>query len=259
MRLLSIEETSIMTSMHILGFPRIGERRELKWVLEGYWKGEQSADAVQTVARELRQRHWAMQAEAGCRYVTVGDFSLYDHVLDMSARLGVVPARFGWVGGEVDLDTYFRMARGRAPSGRSTFACEMTKWFDTNYHYIVPELVPGQTFALSRHDLFEQVEEAKALGHAVKVVLLGPLTWLWLAKTQGDIAKLDLLDAILPVYGEILARLAGQGVTWVQMDEPILALDLPTPWRAAFERVYHVLQSAGVKLMLASYLSLIHI
>jgi len=242
-----------MTTIHTLGMPRMGGGRELKWALEGYWKGEQSAEALLATARELRARHWAMQAQAGCRYVTVGDFSLYDHVLDMSARLGVVPARFGWSGGEVDLDTYFRMARGRSPSGRPAFACEMTKWFDTNYHYLVPELAPGQTFALSRQDLFEQVEEAKALGHAVKVVLPGPLTWLWLAKAQGDVAKLDLLDALLPVYGEILARLAGQGVAWVQMDEPILALDLPGPWRAAFERAYHVLQSAGAKLLVASY------
>ncbi len=242
-----------MTHIHTLGLPRMGVQRELKWALEGYWKGERTAAELHGVARALRARHWALQSEAGCRYVAVGDFSLYDHVLDMSARLGVVPARFGWGGGEVDLDTCFRMARGRAPSGTPAFACEMTKWFDTNYHYLVPELAPGQRFALSRQDLFEQVEEAKALGHRPKAVLVGPLTWLWLAKAQGDFDKLDLLDALLPVYGQILARLAAQGVEWAQLDEPILALDLPQAWRSAFQRAYHLLQSAGPKLMVAAY------
>ncbi len=242
-----------MTIIHNLGLPRIGARRELKWALESYWRGACAVTEPLTVARDLRARHWAMQASAGCHYVTVGDFSLYDPMLDMSARLGVVPARFGWPGGPVDLDTYFRMARGRAPTGQPAFACEMTKWFDTNYHYLVPELASGQVFALSRDDLFEQVEEAKALGHAPKVVMVGPLTWLWLAKAQDDFAKLELLDALLPVYGQILARLAGQGVTWAQLDEPILVLDLPPEWRTAFERAYHVLQSAGLKIMVATY------
>ncbi|MDM7456608.1 MAG: 5-methyltetrahydropteroyltriglutamate--homocysteine S-methyltransferase [Tepidimonas sp.] len=242
-----------MTHIHTLGLPRMGAQRELKWALEGYWKGERSAAELHGVARALRARHWALQSEAGCRYVAVGDFSLYDHMLDMSARLGVVPARFGWGGGEVDLDTYFRMARGRAPSGEPAFACEMTKWFDTNYHYLVPELAPGQRFALSRQDLFEQVEEAKALGHAPKALLVGPLTWLWLAKAQGDFDKLELLDALLPVYGQILARLAAQGVEWAQLDEPILALDLPQAWRLAFERAYQQLHNAGPKLMVATY------
>ncbi len=242
-----------MTVIHTLGLPRMGAGRELKWALEDYWQGRRGADELLAVARELRARHWAMQAQAGCALVTVGDFSLYDHVLDMSARLGVVPERFGWSGGEVDLDTYFRMARGRAPSGTPAFACEMTKWFDTNYHYLVPELAPGQRFELARHDLFAQVDEAHALGYAVKVAMVGPLTWLWLAKAQGDFDRLDLLDASLPVYGRILERLAGQGVAWVQLDEPILALDLPAAWRAAFEPAYHVLRNSGARILLASY------
>lgn len=242
-----------MTPIHTLGMPRMGANRELKWALEQYWKQETRADALLNVARELRARHWALQAEAGCATVAVGDFSLYDQALDMTARLGVVPARFGWQGGEVDLDTYFRMARGRAPSGTPAFACEMTKWFDTNYHFLVPELATGQRFALSRNDLFEQVDEALALGHRPKPVMVGPLTWLWLAKAEGDFDKLDLLDDLLPVYGQILSRLAGQGVEWAQLDEPILALDLPYTWRRAFERAYHVLHSAGLKILLASY------
>ncbi len=241
--------------VHTLGMPRMGAQRELKWALEAYWRGERSAEDLLNVARSLRARHWAMQAEVGLDFVTVGDFSLYDHVLDMSTRLGVVPARFGWQGGEVDLSTYFRMARGRAhpEDPLATFACEMTKWFDTNYHYLVPELAPGQRFDLTRQDLFEQVEEALAMGHAVKAVLLGPLSFLWLAKMKGKGDKLTLLDELLPIYGQILARLAAHGVSWVQMDEPILALDLPVDWRGVFERTYHRLQSAGPRLMLASY------
>ncbi len=241
--------------VHTLGMPRMGAQRELKWALEAYWRGERSAEDLLEVARTLRARHWAMQAEAGVDFVTVGDFSLYDHVLDMSARLGVVPARFGWQGGELDLATYFRMARGRArpDDPLATIACEMTKWFDTNYHYLVPELASGQRFTLARQDLFEQVEEARALGHAVKAVLLGPLSFLWLAKMKGEVERLDLLDGLLPVYAQILARLAAQGVAWVQMDEPILALDLPAAWRGAFERAYHRLQAAGPRLILASY------
>ncbi len=242
-----------MILTHTLGFPRLGSKRELKWALERYWKGESDFAALADTAHELRARHWALQREAGLAFVTVGDFSLYDHVLDMSARLGVVPARFGWAGGEVDIDTYFRMARGRAPSGTPTFACEMTKWFDTNYHYIVPELSPEQAFMLARADLFEQVEEAKALGHRIKAVLVGPLTWLWLAKAQGGFDKLPLLDRLLPVYGQILHQLAAQGVEWAQLDEPILSLDLPPAWQRAFERAYHVLQGARCKIMVANY------
>lgn len=238
---------------HILGFPRMGAGRELKWALERYWRGECTQEALLETARALRARHWSMQHEAGLSFVTVGDFSFYDHVLDMSTRLGVVPKRFGWPGDNVDLDTYFRMARGRAPTGESAFACEMTKWFDTNYHYLVPELEPGQGFCLAHDDLFEQVDEAKSLGYSPKAVLLGPLSWLWLAKGMESFEKLALLDVLLPVYGRILTRLAEQGVTWVQMDEPILALDLPGEWRCAFERAYHVLQSAGAKILLAVY------
>jgi 5-methyltetrahydropteroyltriglutamate--homocysteine methyltransferase len=242
-----------MILTHTLGFPRLGAKRELKWALERYWKGESDFDALADTARALRARHWAMQRETGLTFATVGDFSLYDHVLDMSARLGVVPPRFGWQGGEVDTDTYFRMARGRAPTGAPAFACEMTKWFDTNYHFIVPELLAEQSFVLARQDLFEQVDEAKALGHRVKAVLVGPLTWLWLAKAQGGFDKLTLMDRLLPVYGQILHRLAEQGVEWVQLDEPILSLDLPQAWLRAFERAYHVLQGARVKIMVANY------
>ena len=243
-----------MTTTHNLGFPRIGAQRELKKALESYWRGDIDTEAVAEIGRELRARHWQLQQAAGLDLIPVGDFSWYDHILDMSAMLGAVPERFQWNGEQVDLDSYFRMARGRAPSGEPAAACEMTKWFDTNYHYIVPEFSPGQAFRLSCNKLFDEVAEAQALGYRVKPVLPGPLTYLWLGKTrQGDFDKLELLDALIPVYSEILLRLKEQGVEWVQIDEPILSLDLPPAWRNAFESAYNRLQLPGLKRLLASY------
>lgn len=245
-----------MNLAHNLGFPRIGARRELKQALESYWRGESDALALFECGRTLRARHWQLQAQAGLDLIPVGDFAWYDHVLETSALLGVVPARFGDAGERVDLDTYFRMARGRArqDDAFATHACEMTKWFDTNYHYIVPELVAGQTFRIASEQLFEQVAEAQLAGHRVKPVLLGPLSYLWLAKTKGaDFDKLDLLERLLPVYGAILARLQAQGIEWVQIDEPILVLDLPLAWQAAFESAYHHLQLRGLKRLLTTY------
>ncbi len=247
-----------MSIAHNLGFPRIGAKRELKRALEAYWKGEQTQAALETVGRELRARHWKLQQDAGLDLIPVGDFSWYDHVLDMSALLGVVPQRFGAVTGNVDFTTYFRMARGRAPGDKAgsadTYACEMTKWFDTNYHYIVPEFEARQTFRIASDKLFNELAEAKALGLRAKPVLVGPLTYLWLGKTKGAaFDRLTLLERLLPVYAEILARLKAEGVEWVQIDEPILALDLPQAWKSAFELAYNRLQSSGLKLMLATY------
>jgi 5-methyltetrahydropteroyltriglutamate--homocysteine methyltransferase len=249
-----------MTITHSLGFPRIGVRRELKRALEAYWAGKQTAGELEATGRELRARHWALQAKSGLGFVPVGDFAWYDHVLEWTCLLGAVPARFAQAADEdVSLDTLFRMARGRAPSGTSAAACEMTKWFDTNYHYIVPELVPEQSYRIARAYLFDQIREAQALGHRVKPVIPGPLTWLWLGKgdafTQGagDPAKLALLDALLPVYKEVLQRIAAMGVEWVQVDEPILGLDLPDAWCKAFKRVYQALSGTGVSLLLATY------
>ncbi|CAM4015213.1 5-methyltetrahydropteroyltriglutamate--homocysteine S-methyltransferase [Bordetella tumbae] len=249
-----------MTIIHNLGFPRIGAQRELKRAVEAYWAGKQAAGDLAQTGRELRAAHWQRQASTGVQFVPVGDFAWYDHVLEWTTLLGAVPARFGQADDQpVTLDTLFRMGRGRAPSGTPTAACEMTKWFDTNYHYIVPELVPGQTFRIAREYLFDQVKEAQALGHQVKPVIPGPLTWLWLGKGDaftdgtGDAAKLQLLDALLPVYAEVLARLAQQGVQWVQIDEPILVLDLPQAWRDAYRTVYARLAQAPVQLLLATY------
>jgi len=243
-----------MVLAHNLGFPRIGAHRELKRALEDYWRGTLDRAGLEAAGRALRADRWQRQAAAGLDLLPTGDFSFYDHVLDMSTLLGAVPERFGVRDGEVDLDTYFRMARGRAPNGPDIAACEMTKWFDTNYHYIVPELAAGQEFHIASSRLFEEVAEARALGHAVKPVLLGPLTYLWLGKAKGaPFDRLDLLERLLPVYRQILERLRAQGVEWVQIDEPILVLDLPQAWRNAFEAAYHDLQISGLKRLLATY------
>ena len=243
-----------MTTTHNTGFPRIGAQRELKRALEAYWKGDLDRDALEQTGKTLRARHWAVQAQAGLDLIPVGDFSWYDQMLDMSCLLGVVPPRFNHTDKDVDLDTLFRMARGRAPSGEPVAACEMTKWFDTNYHYLVPEFHAGQEFSLSFSQLFDQVAEAQASGYQVKPVIPGPLSYLWLGKCKGgEFDKLELLDALLPVYGEILDRLGKQGVEWVQIDEPILVLDLPQDWKSAFESVYSRWSSGGVKRLLSTY------
>ncbi len=244
-----------MAVAHSLGFPRIGADRELKKALEACWKGDMGEDELQRVGRELRAAHWQLQADAGIELLPVGDFAWYDQVLTHSLMFGVVPERFRPADGVPTLDTLFAMARGVTQQCcGGTQAQEMTKWFDTNYHYLVPEFTAGQQFSLSWTQLFDEVEEARALGHAVKPVLIGPLTYLWLGKAKGEaFDKLELLDQLLPVYGELLERLATQGVEWVQIDEPILILDLPQDWKNAFERAYNLLQRAPLKKLVATY------
>jgi len=253
-----------MALAHTLGFPRIGADRELKKALEAYWKGDLAPDALQAVGRELRARHWQLQKDAGIDLLPVGDFAWYDQVLSHTLALGVVPSRFHDTlngQGRPTLDTLFAMARGATASccaghGQAQHAQELTKWFDTNYHYLVPEFSADQAFTLSWEQLFDEVDEAHALGHRVKPVLIGPLTYLWLGKAKGeDFDKLDLLERLLPVYGEILNRLQRQGVEWVQIDEPILTLDLPQAWKNAFERAYHILQYSPLKKLVATYFS----
>ena len=244
-----------MAVAHSLGFPRIGADRELKKALEAYWKGDLAEAGLRDVGRRLRAAHWQAQAAAGIELLPVGDFAWYDQVLTHSLMFGVVPERFRDSHGQVTLDTLFAMARG-ATQGccGGVQAQEMTKWFDTNYHYLVPEFSPDQAFTLSWTQLFEEVEEARALGHRIKPVLLGPLTYLWLGKAKGAaFDKLDLLERLLPLYGKVLDRLAAQGVEWVQLDEPILVLDLPQEWKSAFERAYNLLQRAPLKKLVATY------
>jgi len=253
-----------MALAHNLGFPRIGADRELKKALEAYWKGDIDQAALQNAGRELRAANWQMQKDAGIDLLPVGDFAWYDQVLAHSLTFGVIPERFA---GTLDhqrrptLDTLFGMARGanqRCCGAEHTaqHAQELTKWFDTNYHYLVPEFSADQRFELSWFELFEEVAEARALGHNIKPVIIGPLTYLWLGKAKGNaFDKLELLEDLLPVYGDILSRLAEQGVEWVQIDEPILSLDLPQAWKNAFERAYHILQYSPLKKLVATYFS----
>ena len=245
-----------MALAHSLGFPRIGGDRELKKALEAHWKGELDEAGLRAVGRELRATHWQLQKDAGIELLPVGDFAWYDQVLSHSLTLGVIPERFRPADGKPTLDTLFGMARGVSQNAccGGAHAQEMTKWFDTNYHYLVPEFTADQQFQLSWEQLFDEVEEAQALGHKAKPVLIGPLTYLWLGKAKGsDFDRLELLERLLPVYGEILQRLAAQGVEWVQIDEPILVLDLPQDWKNAFERAYNLLQREPGKKLIATY------
>ncbi len=248
-----------MTSAHNLGFPRIGGSRELKWALERYWRDEITPSALHTTASELRARHWRLQADAGLNNVPVGDFSLYDQVLDHSLMFGVVPSRFAAAGERPSLDTYFAMARGMDSTCNAGFACEMTKWFDTNYHYLVPEFEPELQFSLNADVLLQQVGEAQAMGLSAKPVVIGPLTYLWLGKVKRQAcAKLDLLPDLVRVYAHLFAQLEQAGVEWVQVDEPILALDLSAEWRQAFESAYTQLATQRPKLLLTTYFGDLH-
>lgn len=247
-----------MITIHNLGFPRIGAKRELKFALESYWKGESSRDELKALGAQLRQRHWENQA--GLDLVPVGDFSFYDQVLDASFLLGNLPERVQGFHGD-ELDNYFRVARGRSAKGLEDHsACcggvaagEMTKWFDTNYHYIVPEFTADTQFKLDASRLLEQLAEAKAQGVKAKPVIIGPVTYLALGKAKDESNKLALLDRLLPVYGQLLDTLAKAGVEWVQIDEPILVTELDADWQQAFKTAYQQLKSAGVKLLVATY------
>ncbi|QLF91708.1 5-methyltetrahydropteroyltriglutamate--homocysteine S-methyltransferase [Pseudomonas sp. ABC1] len=244
-----------MALAHNLGFPRIGRDRELKKAQEAFWKGELDEAGLRAVGRELRATHWQVQKDAGIELLPVGDFAWYDQVLTHSLTFGVIPERFRPHSGKPTLDTLFSMARGVSDSCcGGAHAQEMTKWFDTNYHYLVPEFTADQQFELSWEQLFEETAEAIALGHKVKPVVIGPLTYLWLGKAKGsEFDKLDLLERLLPLYGQIFQRLAEQGVEWVQIDEPILVLDLPQEWKSAYERAYNLLQREPLKKLVATY------
>ncbi|MCI4568650.1 5-methyltetrahydropteroyltriglutamate--homocysteine S-methyltransferase [Lysobacter sp. CFH 32150] len=238
-----------------LGFPRIGRKRELKRALENYWRGDSNADALQATARELRQRHWALARKAGTDVVPVNDFSLYDHVLDTAVLFDAIPTRYRPLLADDPLRGYFALARGHKRDGHDLHALEMTKWFDTNYHYLVPELERGQRFALVGDKPVAEFLEAKALGHDARPVLLGPVSFLLLAKTVDGSDRLDLLDALLPAYAELLEKLHTAGADWLQLDEPCLALDLCDSARAAYRRAYAQLNvlARRPRLLLATY------
>lgn len=237
-----------MTRSANLGFPRIGLHRELKKAQESYWKGDIDAAALHAVAKDLRARHWALQRDVGIEVIPSNDFAFYDHVLDTSVLVGAIPPRFSGIADADEL--YFAMARGTTTAP----AMEMTKWFDTNYHFIVPELHKDQTFALDAKKPLAHYNEAKALGIETRPVIVGPVTFLSLAKAKDPgLNPLDLIDKLIPVYADLFSQLAAAGAEWVQVDEPVLVLDLSPKQKAAFSRAYERLGAAGPKLMLTTY------
>nr|WP_245344855.1 5-methyltetrahydropteroyltriglutamate--homocysteine S-methyltransferase [Asticcacaulis solisilvae] len=249
-----------------MGTPRIGLRRELKTALENFWAGKSDAAALHQAARALRAVNWGRQEARGVAILPSNDFSLYDHVLDTSVMVGAIPARYGWQGGNVGLDTYFAMARGsnghlegcgagctvRHSGGIP--ALEMTKWFDTNYHYMVPEFTADQRFVLTSQKPVDEFLEAKAFGYRTRPVLLGPVTYLRLGKSE-DGNPIVLIDRLIPVYVELLKRLRDAGAEWVQIDEPALALDSDIATSAALQKAYATFahEVPGLKLLVASY------
>ena len=240
-----------MARTHNLGFPRIGARRELKLALEKHWQGSLSHAELEAVGAELRQRNWQRQSQLD--WVPVADFSFYDQVLDTSFLLGNVPARAQLGTGQA-LDAYFRVARGRAPGDESGVAAsEMTKWFDTNYHYIVPEFSAQTSFRLDASRLLAQLAEARAAGVPAKPVVIGPVTYLWLGKAKDGSDRLSLLPKLLPLYRELYALLAQAGVDWVQIDEPALVTELGPDWQQAYRTAYESRAAGGCKLLLTTY------
>jgi 5-methyltetrahydropteroyltriglutamate--homocysteine methyltransferase len=219
-----------MALSNISGFPRIGRNRELKFATEGYWRGQTSAEELAATAKAIRVENWKLMQDAGIDLIPSNDFSYYDQVLDTIALVGAVPERYGWSGGKVDLDTYFAMARGRQTDEVDVTAMEMTKWFDTNYHYLVPELGPDTRFSLSSTKPFDEHGEAmEELGIDTVPVLIGPVSFLLLSKPADGVSEsfdpLDLIEPLVEVYGEVIEKLAEQGATWVQLDEPCFVED----------------------------------
>ena len=242
-----------MVTTHNLGFPRIGKKRELKLALETYWRGESSQRALLATATDLRRAHWQQQGELD--YLPVGDFSLYDQVLDTSFMLGHIPSRVRDLPGG-RLDNYFRVARGRSANEQAACcisAGEMTKWFDSNYHYIVPEFEVNTCFSANADSLLEQIAEAQAQGRAIKPVIIGPLTYLWLGKSKDGGNKLDLLEPLIEAYADLLDALEKTGIDWLQMDEPALVTELEPEWQEAAITAYQRLQGRSFKVLVATY------
>ncbi|KAG6503945.1 hypothetical protein ZIOFF_036269 [Zingiber officinale] len=240
---------------HIVGYPRMGPKRELKFALESFWDGKSSADDLQKVAAELRSSIWKQMADAGIKYIPSNTFSYYDQVLDTTAMVGAVPERYNYTGGEIGFDIYFSMARGNA----SVPAMEMTKWFDTNYHFIVPELGPHTKFSYSSRKAVSEYKEAKALGIETVPILIGPVTYLLLSKpsrgAEKSFSPLSLLESILPIYKEVIAELKAAGATWIQFDEPTLVMDLQSHQLEAFTKAYSELESSldGLDVFIETY------
>ena len=240
-----------MAKVHNLGFPRVGSMRELKFAQEGYWSGKSTKEELLKLASEIRKINWEHQKSLDL--VAVGDFSLYDQVLDMSFTLGNIPQRARNYSGDV-LDNYFRVARGRSVDPKQAIsAAEMTKWFDTNYHYMVPEFEVSTTFKLDATRIIDQITEAKNLGLKPKPVIIGPVTYLAIGKEKDNSNKLDLLPKLLDTYVELLEALVAQNIEWVQIDEPVLVTELSVELKKAFEISYAKLNNPKLKILLATY------
>ncbi|MCG8486952.1 MAG: 5-methyltetrahydropteroyltriglutamate--homocysteine S-methyltransferase [Chromatiales bacterium] len=238
-----------MVTTHNLGLPRIGGRRQLKFSLEAYWRGEIDAQQLTTTGQQIRAQN--SEHQQALDWACVGDFSLYDHVLDTSIMLGNLPRRFAQQQ-LTPLDRYFQVARGRSTEASTPLAAaEMTKWFDTNYHYLVPEFERETQFELNAEQLLMQIEESQSKN--LKPVIIGPVTYLWLGKSKDGSNPLDLLERLLPVYQQLLQQLADAGIEWLQIDEPILVTELDQTWRHALRNAYFRLQTKTIKLLLTTY------
>ena len=240
-----------------LGYPRIGSNRELKKACESYWAGKISSEELLTAGATIRKENWQLQAEAGIDLIPSNDFSFYDQVLDLSLTLGVIPKRYQELAKtNSTIDLYFAMARGSQKDGQDVVAMEMTKWFDTNYHYIVPEFTKDQEFKLFSEKIIDEFKEANALGIVTKPVIIGPVTYLLLGKEKEEgFHRIDLIEKLLPVYFEILQKLENENVEWIQFDEPFLALNLTDKERNAITYVYNKINKRfpKIKLILANY------
>jgi 5-methyltetrahydropteroyltriglutamate--homocysteine methyltransferase len=243
-----------MATLSNLGFPRIGAKRELKHALEAFWRGDSTSQQLLDSAAQLRRRHWRLQHDTGADVVPCNDFSLYDQVLDTAFLFDAIPERYRALADADPLAGYFALARGAQGGGHDLHALEMTKWFDTNYHYLVPELKKGQTFRLRGDKPVAEFLEAKALGLKARPVLLGPVSFLLLSKTVDGSDRLALLGQLLPVYIRLLRQLDAAGAEWVQIDEPCLVLDQDADDHAAYLKAYTALADVdGPKLMLTTY------
>jgi len=242
-----------------LGYPRIGSKRELKKACEQYWSGKSSIQSLVQTGKDIRKQNWELQKEAGIDLIPSNDFSFYDHVLDLSLTVGAIPRRYHEVilnKGNNELDLYFAMARGYQKDGLDITAMEMTKWFDTNYHYIVPEFLKDQQFKLFSTKIIDEYNESLRLGLKTKPVIIGPVSYLLLGKEkESDFDRIDLIKNLLPVYIDLLKKLEAQHVEWIQLDEPFLSLDLTEKDSAAYKYVYTVLKKEfpKLKILLATY------
>jgi 5-methyltetrahydropteroyltriglutamate--homocysteine methyltransferase len=240
-----------------LGYPRIGSNRELKKASELYWAGQLSAEELLAVGKNIRKENWQLQTESGIDLIPSNDFSFYDQVLDLTLTLGAIPERYNdFARTNSSIDLYFAMARGSQKNGQDVVAMEMTKWFDTNYHYIVPEFTKNQKFTLFSEKVINEFKEANDLGIATKPVLIGPISYLLLGKEKEEgFHRIDLIEALLPVYFEIFEKLEAENATYIQLDEPFLALNLTDKERNVFTKVYTEINKRfpNIKIILANY------